>query len=266
MWRIARNPSPHQWHSSICCMFWGANRPVVHLRFDSCTLPISVNLKGLSCRNTRSLKNAAILRAFRFMKHLRVKVQHDTRTNSSYTPLNCPCPIWLTGRPGRRTMEMIGGSSVSYLARTPCVPLFSLCLIGVETEGLLDHQGRVGIISIVRWNLRPVIFGVESATGFRRSKPPATPYRGVRDGVRQGPLVGDIAATPLRQPQNSERAATGSRGDRRAPFERALCSSWYLCIAWPFLGLVIAHFNSLGAQAKERKGGGRRHGREAWGG
>ena len=29
----------------------------------------------------------------------------------------------MTGRPGCRTMEMIGGSSVSYLARTPCVPL-----------------------------------------------------------------------------------------------------------------------------------------------
>ena len=30
-----------------------------------------------------------------------------------------------------------------------------------ETEGLLDYEGRAGIISIVRWNLRPVIFGVE---------------------------------------------------------------------------------------------------------
>ena len=40
-------------------------------------------------------------------------------------------------------------------------PCFLLCLIGVETEGLLDYQGRAGIISIVRWNLRPVIFGVD---------------------------------------------------------------------------------------------------------
>ena len=30
----------------------------------------------------------------------------------------------MTGRPGYWTMEMIGGSSASYLARTPCVPLF----------------------------------------------------------------------------------------------------------------------------------------------
>ena len=30
----------------------------------------------------------------------------------------------MTGRPGYRTMEMIGGTSAPYLARTPCVPLF----------------------------------------------------------------------------------------------------------------------------------------------
>ena len=30
----------------------------------------------------------------------------------------------MTGRPGYRTMEMIGGSSAPYLARTLCVPLF----------------------------------------------------------------------------------------------------------------------------------------------
>ena len=39
-------------------------------------------------------------------------------------------------------------------------PCFVLRLIGVESEGLLDYQGRAGIISIVRWNLRLVIFGV----------------------------------------------------------------------------------------------------------
>ena len=46
-----------------------------------------------------------------------------------------------------------------------------------------------------------------------------------------------------------------SRGEKRAPFERALCSSWYLCVAWPFLGFVIAHFNSLSVEAMERRGG-----------
>ena len=71
----------------------------------------------------------------------------------------------MTGRPGYRTMEMIGGSSASYLACTPCVPLFVHCLIRVEAEGLLDFQGRAGIISIVRWNLCPVIFGVDHIIG-----------------------------------------------------------------------------------------------------
>ena len=30
----------------------------------------------------------------------------------------------MTGRPGYWTMEMVGGSSAPYLARTPCAPLF----------------------------------------------------------------------------------------------------------------------------------------------
>ena len=49
--------------------------------------------------------------------------------------------------------------------RTSLVPLaspgFVPCLLGVETEGLLDYQGSAGIISIVQWNFRPVIFGVD---------------------------------------------------------------------------------------------------------
>ena len=68
----------------------------------------------------------------------------------------------MTGRPGCRTMEMNGGSSASYLARTPCVPFFVLCLIRVEAEGLLAFQGRAGITSIARWNPRPVVFGVDN--------------------------------------------------------------------------------------------------------
>ena len=36
-----------------------------------------------------------------------------------------------------------------------------LILIGLEAKGLLEFQGRRGIISVVRWNLRPVIFGVD---------------------------------------------------------------------------------------------------------
>ena len=73
-------------------------------------------------------------------------------------PLSMPN---MTGRPGYRTMEMNGGSSAPYLACTPCVPLFCALLNRGGTEELLDYQGRAGIISIVRWNLRPVIVGVD---------------------------------------------------------------------------------------------------------
>ena len=76
----------------------------------------------------------------------------------------------MTRRPGYRTMEMNGGSSAPYLACTPCVPLFVHCLIRVEAEGLLDYQGRAGIISIVRWNLRPVRFGVEKTKEVANKK------------------------------------------------------------------------------------------------
>ena len=48
----------------------------------------------------------------------------------------------MTGRPGYWTMEMNnGGSSVPYLSCTLC---FVLRFIGVETEVLLDYQGRAG--------------------------------------------------------------------------------------------------------------------------
>ena len=77
----------------------------------------------------------------------------------------------MTGRPGHRTMEMNGKSTVSYLMRTPRVPFFMLILVGLEAKNLLVFQGRRGIASVVRWNLRPVIFGVVFRTpdsrGFR---------------------------------------------------------------------------------------------------
>ena len=64
----------------------------------------------------------------------------------------------ITGRPGCQTMDMNEGSSASYLARAPCVPLFVLCLIRVETEGLFDYQGRTGMELSPGG---PVIFGVD---------------------------------------------------------------------------------------------------------
>ena len=40
-------------------------------------------------------------------------------------------------------------------------PLLMFILIGLEAKGFLAFQGQRGIISVVRWNLRPVIFGVD---------------------------------------------------------------------------------------------------------
>ena len=57
---------------------------------------------------------------------------------------------------------MNGGNRTSHVPLA--FPCFLHCLIGVEAEGLLDYQGQAGIISIVRWNLRPVIFGVDSSS------------------------------------------------------------------------------------------------------
>ena len=87
----------------------------------------------------------------------------------------------MTGRPGDCTMDMIGGNTASYLACTPCAPVFLFILIGLKAKGLLDFQVRRGIASIVRCNLRPVIFGVDS---FRKLEK-AVAVSGICSGVRE---------------------------------------------------------------------------------
>ena len=67
----------------------------------------------------------------------------------------------MIGGPGCRTMEMNGGSSASYLGCTPCVPLVgTLCFIRGGNRGVFRLPGEGGIMSFVRWNLRPVMVGV----------------------------------------------------------------------------------------------------------
>ena len=51
----------------------------------------------------------------------------------------------------------------------PRVPFFVLIVIGLEAKGLLAFQGRRGIASAVRWNLRPVMFDAEEGTRLRPS-------------------------------------------------------------------------------------------------
>ena len=67
----------------------------------------------------------------------------------------------MTGRLGDHATEMNGGSTASYLARTPRVPLFVFIFVGLAATGLVDFRGRRGIASVVRWNLRPVIFSAD---------------------------------------------------------------------------------------------------------
>ena len=76
----------------------------------------------------------------------------------------------MTGQPGCQTMEMHMNEvrrRTLFAPRSP--PCFVLFWIGVETEGLLDYQGREGIISIAQWNLRPGIFGVAKSDSHQIS-------------------------------------------------------------------------------------------------
>ena len=66
-------------------------------------------------------------------------------------------PIWLVDR---------GTTQWKWMAEVPCRthpsrPLVCACFSRSGSKGALDFQGRRGITSIVRWNLRPVIFGVD---------------------------------------------------------------------------------------------------------
>ena len=69
-------------------------------------------------------------------------------------------------------MEMLGGSIASYLLRTPCIPVFWFLLRNLEAKGFLGLQGRRGITSLVWWNPRPVIFGVDKCGPVDRKQCP----------------------------------------------------------------------------------------------
>ena len=56
-------------------------------------------------------------------------------------------------RLGCWTMEMNGGSSESYLACTPCVPLFCILFNRGGNRRVFRLPGWAGMISVVRWNL-----------------------------------------------------------------------------------------------------------------
>ena len=53
----------------------------------------------------------------------------------------------MTGQPGCQTMETFGGSTASYLARTPRIPLFVLVFIGLETKNARGGRGALLLYS-----------------------------------------------------------------------------------------------------------------------
>ena len=142
-------------------------------------------------RARRAIKIGVQLRIIRANRFARIASRIAHATKIPEVSGKSPCGKWgkifmlnqgclralfsmpnMTGRPGCQTMEMNGGSSASYL----------------ETEGLLDYQRRAGIISIVRWNLRPVIFGVDfwESNAFPRK----VGLRWVCQWAEMGPNVG----------------------------------------------------------------------------
>ena len=63
---------------------------------------------------------------------------------SKMCPSDCFSMPSMTGRPGCRTMEIIGGSSAPYLARTPCVPLFCTSFNRVGNKERFRLRGAGG--------------------------------------------------------------------------------------------------------------------------
>ena len=76
----------------------------------------------------------------------------------------------MTGRPGYRTMEMIGGSSAPYLARTPCVPLFCISFnrVGNKERFRLLGAGGGSFFHCTVERSPAVIFGVDLFCGSEK--------------------------------------------------------------------------------------------------
>ena len=86
-------------------------------------------------------------------------------------------PPDIAGRPGRRTMEMNGGTSASYLARSPCVPSFSSLKKRSGSRRALRLPGEGGDhFHCARWNLCPVMFGVDSWLRQRTRNSKSAPW------------------------------------------------------------------------------------------
>ena len=137
----------------------------------------------------------------------------------------------MTGRPGRRTMEMFGGSTASYLARAPRIPLFVLIFIGLETKNALDYQGRAG---------DHFHCTVDPSPGHIRCRqsltPTPTPDALGSDWVC-GWLVGDLSHAMCSQWKK------GGRDYKREfwGLHAAICNCWH-CHYWAMVGIVCCYW------------------------
>ena len=89
-----------------------------------------------------------------------------------------------------------------FCTRTPCVPLF--CTL---SEGLVDFQGSVGMLSIVWRNVRPVIFPVDQTQCtlgqvLRSLRQSPRSFSGCSIGPKVRPAVHELKGGKDPHPQN----------------------------------------------------------------
>ena len=110
---------------------------------------------GAKILSSTGLQSGTLIGRAQFIPVPALDKSHSPRKKNT----NCMPNIF--GRLWCRTMDMNGGSSASYLACTLRFPLFCTLLNrgGARRAFRLPGEGR--IISIVRWNLRPVLFSVD---------------------------------------------------------------------------------------------------------
>ena len=97
----------------------------------------------------------------------------------------------MSGRPGCRTMEMFGAY--------PSHPLICAYFHRVGSKERFRLPGRAGSTSIVRWTLRPVIFGVEICSELGARSEFARNSLGKRPGpAMRGPLQVALRASITR--------------------------------------------------------------------
>ena len=107
----------------VCVQFWAPRDSISRCRKSENHFPAASKFAGKPFQQGISDSHSLL----EFSEYCDPGRHANVVTHCLLTPcLNVPNRSMpnMTGRPGYRTMEMNGGSSAPYLARTPCVPLF----------------------------------------------------------------------------------------------------------------------------------------------